>query len=85
MRQSELNENLLPAVFDHADSKSKSWHRAKKMQEVFSLNKSTRPLFFGAKNRVCFGPRWKTNIKFITQHKGPGKFFKIMLKKLHFF
>ena len=74
-----------PAEFNHADSKSENWHRAKKIREVFSLNKSTRPLFFVAKNRVCFYPCLKTKIKFIKKHNGPRKFLKILHKKLHFF
>ena len=76
---------MAPAIFNHADSKSENWHRAKKIREVFSLNKSTRPLFFVTKNRVCFCPCLKTKIKFIKKHKGPRKFWKIMHKKLHFF
>ena len=30
-RQSALNETLAPDVFDYEDSKSESWHRAKKI------------------------------------------------------
>ena len=74
------NENLLPAVWDHADSKSESWHHAKKIREVFSLNKSTRKNSSAAKNRVSFGPRLKTKVHFKRKQWGPRKILKIMLK-----
>ena len=54
---------LAPDVFDYGDSKSKSWYRAKKIREVFMVNKSARALFSVMENRVCFGRRFKTIIK----------------------
>ena len=44
-RQSVLCEILAPAVFDYEDSKSESWHSAKKIREVFLDYKSPPPLF----------------------------------------
>ena len=35
-RPTDFNEILAPAVFDNADFKSKSWHRAKKIRSVYS-------------------------------------------------
>ena len=54
---------LAPDVFDYGDSKSESWQRAKKIREVFMVNKSSHALFAVMKNRVCFGRRFKTMIK----------------------
>ena len=54
---------MAPDVFDYGDSKSESWHRAKKIQEVFMVNKSSRAIFAVMENRVCFGRRFKTMIK----------------------
>ena len=62
-RQSVLNKILAPHVFDYGDSKSESWHRAKKIREVFMVNKSTRALCFVMENRVCFGRRFKNSNK----------------------
>ena len=62
-RQSVLNKILAPDVFDYGDSKSESWHRGKKIREVFMLNKSSRVLFAVMENRVCLGRRFKTIIK----------------------
>ena len=39
MRPSVLNKILAPDVFDYGDSKSESWNRAKKIREVFMVNK----------------------------------------------
>ena len=61
--QSVLNKILAPDVFYYGDSKSESWHRAKKIREVFKVNKSSRALFAVMENRVCFGRRFKTMIK----------------------
>ena len=63
-QQSELYENLLPAVSVNADSKSESWHHAKKIREEFSLNKPTQNTSSAAKNRVYLGARLITKIKF---------------------
>ena len=65
-RQSVLNKILAPDVFDNGDSKFESWHRAKKIREVFMVNKSSRALFAVMENRVCFGRRFKTMIKLLT-------------------
>ena len=54
---------LAPDVYDYGDSKSESWHRAKKIREVFMVNKSARAPFSVLENRVCFGPRFKTITK----------------------
>ena len=54
---------MAPDVFDYGDSKFESWHRAKKIREVFMVNKSSRGLFAVMENRVCFGRRFKTMIK----------------------
>ena len=62
--QSELYKKLLPAVSGHADSKSESLHHAKKIREVFSLNKPTQKTSSAVNNRVFFGARLKTKIKF---------------------
>ena len=40
-----FNKILAPDVFDYGDSKSESWHRAKKIREVFLAYKSPRALF----------------------------------------
>ena len=61
--QSVLNKILAPDVFDYGDSKSESWLSAKKIREVFMVNKSPRTLFVVMENRVCFGRRFKTMIK----------------------
>ena len=44
-RQSVLNKILAPHVFDYNDSKSESWHSAKKIREVFMVYKSAPPPF----------------------------------------
>ena len=44
--QSDVYKTLAPAVLDYEDSKSESWHRAKKIREVNSVNKPTRTLLF---------------------------------------
>ena len=49
-----ISSPLAPDVFDYGDSKSESWHRAKKIREVFMVNKSSRALFAVIKNRVVF-------------------------------
>ena len=49
-------------VFNYGDSKSESWHRAKKIREVFMVNKSSREIFAVMENSVCFGRRYKTMI-----------------------
>ena len=54
---------LAPDVFDYGDSKSESWHLAKKIREVFMVNKPSRAPFAVMENRVCFGRRFKTMIK----------------------
>ena len=61
--QSDVYETLAPAVIDYEDSKSESWHHAKKIREVNSVNKPTRTLLFVVKYRVYFGRRLKTKIK----------------------
>ena len=58
-----LNKILAPDVFDYGDSKSESWYRAKKIREVFMVNKSSRALLTVMENRVCFGRLFKTIIK----------------------
>ena len=63
LRQSDVYETLAPAVLAYEDSKSGSWHHAKKIREVNSVNKSTRTLLFILKNRAYFGRRLKTKIK----------------------
>ena len=62
-RQSVFNKILAPNVVDHGDSKSESWHRTKKIREVFMVNKSARALFSVMENRVYFRRRFKTIIK----------------------
>ena len=62
-RQSVLYKTLAPDVFDYGDSKSESWHRAKKIRKVFMVNKSSRALLAVIENRVSFGRRIKTMIK----------------------
>ena len=64
-RQSKVYETLAPAVFDNEDSKSESWHRAKKIREVYLINKSTPTLIFVPKYRVYFVRRLNTKIKLI--------------------
>ena len=61
--QSDVYETLAHAVLEYEDSKSESWHHAKKIREVNSVNKPTRTLLFVVKNRVYFGRRLKTKIK----------------------
>ena len=58
-RQSVLHKILAPDVFDYGDSKSESWHRAKKMREVFMVSKSSRALFAVMENRVCLAAALK--------------------------
>ena len=64
-RQSVFYKILAPDVFDYGDSKSESWHRTKKIREVFLAYKSPRTLLSVLKNPVCFGRRFKTIIKII--------------------
>ena len=64
-RQSDVYKTLAPAVLEYEDSNSESWHHAKKIREVNSVNKSTRSLLFVLKNRVYFGHRLKPKIKLI--------------------
>ena len=72
---------MAPDVFDHGDSKSESWHRAKKIREVFMVNKSARAHFSVMENRVCFGRRFKTIIKIIFKKNVEAEnFFKLCLK-----
>ena len=49
-----LNKILAPDLFDYKDSKSESWHSAKKIREVFMDNKSAPPPCFVMKNCVLF-------------------------------
>ena len=62
-RQSVLNKILAPDVIDYGDSQSESWKSAKKIREVFMVNKSASALFSVIENRVSFGRRFKTIIK----------------------
>ena len=66
-RQADLNENLAPAFFDHAASKSEVGSMPKKIRKVFSLKKSTRTLLSVVKICVCFVRRLKTKTKFIEK------------------
>ena len=76
---------MAPDVCDYGDSKSESWHRAKKkIREVFMVNKSPRTLFSVIENRVCFGRRFKTNNK-IYFKKGARKFFQNYAGKIALF
>ena len=58
-RQSVLNKILAPDVFDYGDSKSESWHLAKKIQEAFMVNKLSRALFAVMENGVFFAAALK--------------------------
>ena len=62
-RQSVFNKILAPDVFVYGDSKSESWHRDKKIRDIFMVNKSPRALLSVMENRVCFDRRFKTIIK----------------------
>ena len=64
-RLSDLNKILAPAVFDYEESKSESWHSAKKIREVFLDNKSAPPLFFVIKNCCFISRSGCTRIKII--------------------
>ena len=55
-RLSDVYETLAPAVFDYENSKSESWHRAKKIREVNSVNKSTEFTSFHFKKIVFILP-----------------------------
>ena len=63
-RQLVHNKILASDVFYYGDSKSESWHRAKKNSKVFMVKQSPRALFAVIENRVCFSQRFKTIIKF---------------------
>ena len=52
VRQSVLNKILAPDVFNYLDSKSESWHRAKKIREAFMDNKSSPSHF--SRNRISW-------------------------------
>ena len=52
-RQLDVYETLAIAVFDYADSKFESWHRAMKIRDVNSVNKSTSSLLV-LKNKIVF-------------------------------
>ena len=58
-RQSVLHKILASDVFDYGHFKSESRHRAKKIREVFIINKLSRAIFAVMENRVCFGRRFK--------------------------
>ena len=45
LRHSVIRNNLVPDVFNYADSKVKSWHRAQKIQEEYSWT-TNRPRHF---------------------------------------
>ena len=53
---------LAPDVFDYGDSKSESWHRAKKIREVFGLQIASRT-FFRLKKSCLFWPALSNNKK----------------------
>ena len=59
-RQSVDNKMLAPDVFEYEDSKSKSWHRAKKFEKYLW---TTNPSFAVIKNRVFIHRRFSTIIK----------------------
>ena len=61
--QSDVYETLAPAVSDYEDSKSESWHHAKKIREVNSVNKPTRTLLFVVKKSCLFWPPVKNKNK----------------------
>ena len=71
---------LAPYVFDYEDSKSESWHRAKKIRVVFMVKQSPRALFSVIENCVCFGRRFKTIIKLLKNCRGR-KFFQNYAEK----
>ena len=75
---------LTPDVFDYGDSKSESWHRAKKNREVFMVIKSPRALFSVIENRVCFGRRFETIIKLLENCRGMKIFSKLCWKNALF-
>ena len=54
-QQSILFEILAPAVFDYEDSKSESWHSAKKIREVFLDYKSPRHFLLYKNIVISFG------------------------------
>ena len=72
---------LAPDVFNYADSKSETWHRAKKVREVFMYYKS---LTFVVMKYHVFCRRFYT-IKKYEKTVGAGMFMKIMLENLHFY
>ena len=74
-RQSVLFEILAPAVFDYEDSKSESWHRAKKIREVFLDYKSPPPLFLYRKIVISFRGAVVQIKNYLKTVKGE-KFFK---------
>ena len=64
-RQSALNKILAPDVFDYGDSKSESWHRAKKNSRNFYGLQIASRTFVRIEKSCLFGRRFKTIIKII--------------------
>ena len=70
--------------YEETNSENSNWHRAKKIREIHSVNKSTSTLLLVLKNRVFWPPvknKNKTNLEPLKAEK----FFEIMHEKSHFF
>ena len=70
---------MAPDAFDNGDSKSESWHGAKKIREVIMVNKSVCALLSVMENRVVLAAALKNN-KNNLKNVEAENFLKLCLK-----